>query len=174
MKPYDFVHLTIHAIGGQIGGRTKLQKTVYFLGVFTGELEQLGYRAHFYGPYSDLVANAVSRLKSLAFVTESTIGTGSIGADGFEISRHDFSLTEEGRAIASEKAHSNPGEWTKILEAVTRFKTAGDIDYMRMSVAAKTYFMLRESGKPATSVELSESAKALGLKCSPLSRQFFG
>jgi hypothetical protein len=33
---------------------------------------------------------------------------------------------------------------------------------MRMSVAAKTYFMLQKSGKPARFIQLSESAKELG------------
>jgi hypothetical protein len=43
-----------------------------------------------------------------------------------------------------------------------RFKKAGDIDYMRMSVASKTYFMLQKAGKPASPKQLSESAKELG------------
>ncbi len=43
----------------------------------------------------------------------------------------------------------------------------GNIDYMRMSVAAKTYFMLKQSNKPATTLELSESARALGWQAEP-------
>ena len=162
MSPYDFVHLGLLAVGGEIRGRTKLQKTVYFLGVFSGALPNLGYRPHFYGPYSDYVAAAVNRLKSLGFVTESTVSSGAIGALGFEIARHDFKLTAEGTNIAKEKAQKNSDAWKKLEKAAARFKHGGDIDYMRMSVAAKTYFMLDAAGKPATAIELSEAAKRLG------------
>lgn len=167
MNPYDIVHLTLHAIGGRIEGRTKLQKTIYFVGVFTDSLSDLGYRPHFYGPYSDLVTAAVARLKSLGFVTESTIGSGAIGVAGFEIARHDFQLTKEGERIAGEKANQNREAWSKLKEAVERVKKAGSVDYMRMSVAAKTYHVLRAKGKPATAEELSESAKSLGWEAKP-------
>ena len=167
MNPYDVVHLTLHAFGGRIEGRTKLQKTVYFVGIFTDSLTDLGYRPHFYGPYSDFVTAAVARLKSLGFVTESTLGSGAIGEGGFEIARHDFELTSEGRRIAEEKAARNPEAWSKLTDAVDRVKNAGSIDYMRMSVAAKTYHMLQAKGKPATPEELSESARALGWEAKP-------
>ena len=167
MTPYDFVHLTLYAVDGEIRGRTKLQKTVYFLGIFTGALNELGYRPHFYGPYSDAVAAGLNRLKSLGFVAESTLGTGTIGASGFEIARHDFKLTEEGERIAKEKVTQNPETWNKIQQATERFRAGGEIDYMRMSVAAKTYFMLKEREKPATASELSESAKSLGWTAKP-------
>ena len=35
MTPYDFVQLTLYAAGGKIRGKTRLQKTVYFLGLLT-------------------------------------------------------------------------------------------------------------------------------------------
>ena len=167
MTPYDFVHLTLYAFDGEIQGRTKLQKTVYFLGICTDSLKELGYRPHFYGPYSDLVAAGVNRLKSLGFVAESTLGSGAIGVGGFEIARHDFKLSEEGERIAKEKAQQNPDAWNKIKGAADRLKAAGEIDYMRMSVAAKTFFMLKQRGQAATANELSESAKTLGWKAKP-------
>jgi uncharacterized protein YwgA len=167
MNPYDIVHLTLHAFGGRIEGRTKLQKTVYFIGIITDSVADLGYRPHFYGPYSGLVTAAVARLKSLGFLTESTLGSGAIGEGGFEIARHDFQLTREGQRIAKEKAEQNTEAWSKINGAVDRVKNAGIIDYMRMSVAAKTYHMLKAKGKPATPEELSESAKSLGWEAKP-------
>src|SRR5579872_2376708 len=86
--------------GGEIWGRTKLQKTIYFLGILTGNLEDLGYRAHYYGPYSDSVTAAVARLKALGFVSESSLHTGAVSDDGFEIARHELVMTEEGKSIA--------------------------------------------------------------------------
>ncbi|MGB2780353.1 MAG: hypothetical protein WBD63_02605, partial [Phycisphaerae bacterium] len=76
MDATNFVLLALHAVGGEIQGKTKLQKTIYFLGVMTGHLDDLGYRAHYYGPYSDDVADAVSRLRSVDFVDQSAAGCG--------------------------------------------------------------------------------------------------
>jgi uncharacterized protein YwgA len=167
MNPYDFVHLALYALGGQVQGRTKLQKTMYFLGILTGNLEALGYRAHYYGPYSDLIAAAVNRLKAIGFLQQSSLHTGAYGEDGFEIARHDFVLTDEGGRIAEQKSKDNPQAWKKLETAVSHFKKAGDVDYMKMSVAAKTFFMLSEKGKRSTVAELSESAKALGWNPKP-------
>jgi uncharacterized protein YwgA len=167
MNPYDFVHLSILAVGDEIKGRTKLQKTIYFLGVLTGRLPELGYRAHYYGPYSDAVANSINRLKSLGFLTENTIGAGAVGRGGFEIARHDFKLTEEGKRIAQEKASRNPEIWKGIKSVAVKFLEAGEVDYMKMSVAAKTFYILSDSGKPATPGELSNSASKLGWNPTP-------
>ena len=76
MNAYDFVHLAMVALGGEIKGKTKLQKTIYFMGVMSGSLRDLGYQAHFYGPFSADVADAVGRLKSVGFVHETSEGTG--------------------------------------------------------------------------------------------------
>jgi uncharacterized protein YwgA len=167
MSPYDFVHLSILAVGDEIKGRTKLQKTIYFLGVLTEMLPELGYRPHFYGPYSDSVAASVNRLKSLGFLTENTVGASAVGSSGFEIARHDFKLTEEAKRIAQEKADRNPDVRKRIKNVAVRFLEAGDVDYMKMSVAAKTFFILSNSGKPATPAELSYSASRLGWNPTP-------
>src|SRR5271163_3293000 len=99
MSTYDFVQLALLAIGGEIKGKTKLQKTVYLLGLLTGQLEDLGYRANFYGPYSDEVANAVRTLKGLGFADQSTSG-GNCDPRGFEITRTDLKLNHAGLAVA--------------------------------------------------------------------------
>lgn len=137
MKAYDFVHLALFAINEEIRGKTKLQKTIYFLGILTGSLGDLGYRPHYYGPYSASVADAVNSLKAVGFISQSSLGFGTVNDEGFEIARHDFNLTTEGRLVAEKKAAENPAAWQKIQEAVKKFKVAGDLDYMKMSVAGK-------------------------------------
>jgi uncharacterized protein YwgA len=137
------------------------------LGILTGNLDELGYRPHYYGPYSATVGDAVARLKALNFVQESSLHTGVVDDSGFEIARHDFLLTDEGKRIAKQKSDQYPAVWKKIQGSVTRFKQGGDLDYMKMSVAAKTFFMLSAAGRPATTLELSESAKKLGWNPKP-------
>jgi hypothetical protein len=47
MDARTFVQLGLLALGGNVQGKTKLQKSMYFLGEMTGCLEELGYRAHY-------------------------------------------------------------------------------------------------------------------------------
>lgn len=167
MTPYDFVHLTLLAVGGKIDGSTKLQKTVYFMGLLTGYLEKLGYRPHYYGPYSDTVAAATNRLKALGFVHQSSLHMGGVNRFGFEVQRHDFELTEEGKAVVEKKRSDNPITWGQIAKAAARFKDANPPDYMKMSVAAKTIFMLHKADRPTTTAELSKFAQGLGWNIEP-------
>jgi uncharacterized protein YwgA len=87
MTTYDFVHLVLFACGGQMSGRTKLQKTVYFVGALSGRLDELGYRAHYYGPYSSDVSAAVEDLRGLGFLTQRVASDGSHDSQGFEVTR---------------------------------------------------------------------------------------
>jgi uncharacterized protein YwgA len=164
MDANDFVLLALFAVGGKIRGKTKLQKTVYFLGLMTGHLDDLGYRAHYYGPYSDDVADAVNRLRSVGFVEQSAAGCGAIDRSGFEVCRYDFSLTDDGKQIAEAKAAEKPDFWKKLQRAVTALDKAGNLDYVRLSIAAKTYFMLEKKKGPATDADLIKVAQGFGWK----------
>ena len=166
MDANDFVLLALRAMGGEIRGKTKLQKTVYFLGLMTGHLDDLGYRAHFYGPYSEEVADAANRLKSVGFVHRSVAGIGTVDRSGFEVCRTDFALNDDGKQIAEAKAAANSKFWKKLQNAAEILRKAGDIDYMKLSIAAKTYFILGERTGEATMAELVEVAKRFGWKVS--------
>src|SRR4051794_11752051 len=104
MEARDFVQLALLATDGEIQGKTKLQKTVYFLGLMTDQLDDLGYRAHYYGPYSDEVAGAVGWLKTIGAVEQTSSGVGSTDNSGFEVRRYDFRLNERGRKFAETTA----------------------------------------------------------------------
>lgn len=162
MNTYDFVHLTLMAMGGEIQGRTQLQKTVYFLGVITRRLQGLGYRPHFYGPYSAEVADAIDQLKSLGFVDQNVATAGTCDAAGFEIARYDYKLNSQGKAVAELKKRAHPEEWKQIEKAAALLKRARKVDYVKLSIAAKTYFMLGEKVGNATDAELAELAPKFG------------
>ena len=152
MSPYDFVHLCLLAMGGEIKGKTKLQKTAYFLGLLSNMIDDLGYRAHFYGPYSADVAGAANRVRALGFATQTVSGIGTVDSAGFEVARYDLRLTEEGTRMAKVKAANNPNEWEKLKQAAEVLKRADEHDYMKLSIAAKVYFMLGRQ-KQATRIE---------------------
>ena len=163
---YDFVHLVIHASGDQIAGRTKLQKTVYFVGVMTRMLPNLGYRPHFYGPFSPDVAEAVEDLRSLKFLRQETQGINAVDSRGFEVARYDYTLTADGKQIAEEKAQQHSAVWKRIQAAVKRLDAADASDYVKLSIAAKAYFMHGKSSRPTTPDELSKMAQSFGWKVS--------
>lgn len=161
MNVYDFVHLTFLAMDGKVCGRTKLQKTVYFLGELTGELKNLGYWPHYYGPYSSDVAEATNRLVSLGFLEQTQRGIGCYDDRGFEMSRYDMSLTDEGFLVAKKKAVSF-SEWKDIQEGAKKIRNAGEEDYMKLSIAAKTHFILCRNRKPVAPEAIAELAPTFG------------
>ena len=167
MDPYDFVQLAILAVGGEIKGKTKLQKTMYFLGVLTGHLDDLGYRPHFYGPYSEEVVDAVDRLEAVGFLDQSIRGGGTVDTSGFEIYRCDYRLNKDGLAIAQAKSKKNAKLWRELQRAAGILKRAGNIDYMKLSVAAKAYFMLGQKKGQASMTELATLAKRFGWNVTP-------
>ncbi len=161
MNAYDFVHLALHALGGEIRGKTKFQKTIYFLGILTGQLEDLGYRPHFYGPYSDDVAAALERLRALGFADQTIASGGAVDSRGFEVARFDYRLNEAGQQMAQRKA-AGSGCWADIKSAAATLKKLGDADYVKLSIAAKTYFMLGEKKGKARLDELANIARDFG------------
>lgn len=166
MKAYDFVHLVLHAAGGRIQGRTKLQKMVYFAGVLTDMHEDLGYRAHYYGPYSSKVTAAVDELRGLGFLEQRKASGGEVDPQGFEVARYDYALTEDGSRIAQEKARLRSRMWEKIQHAVTQLENADVSDYMKLSIAAKAYFLVNRAKEPVTFERLVEMSQQFGWKVS--------
>lgn len=158
----DFVHLALHALGGSISGKTNLQKKVYFLGLLTGKLGTLGYRPHYYGPYSEDVAVAIEDLKSVGFVDQNVIGGFGVDQSGFELRRYDYRLNEVGKKVAEAKAAQHSEFWNALQRAAARLNSAGDLDYMKLSVAAKTYFMINKEPRTATEEELAKLAPRFG------------
>jgi len=148
-------------MGGEVHGKTKLQKTMYFLGVVTGHLDSLGYRPHFYGPFSGEVAGAVGTLRSLGFV-DTQVHTYGTDSRGFEMARTDYRLTEDGKEIALLKSQELSELWAQLTIGAQKLKCAGDLDYMKLSVAAKANFMHSRKGAPMSSTEMAELAESFG------------
>jgi len=151
MDARDFVAMTLLASGGHVQGKTKLQKLVYFVGVLTDSLEELGYRPHFYGPYSDDVAYAITQLKAIGALDQVVSEWG-----------YHFTLNDPGKAYAAGVSQRCSDLWRRVQKAVQAYNEAGDKDYMALSIAAKTYFLLGHKKAPATDEELTQLASQFG------------
>jgi uncharacterized protein YwgA len=162
MTAFEFVLLLFSVVPGQrIEGRTKLQKVAYFFGSHLGVEGILGYRPHYYGPYSSEVADAVSMLASLGFLGE-TVSPGTLDAKGFERRKYVYELTTEGKeAVAVISKHVDPDFVSRFQNAVEKLTAVTDADYLPLSYAAKVLWVTRGRPDP-TPDQVHESAKSKG------------
>ena len=160
MNVSDALLFAYDALGGAIRGKTTLQKKMYFLGIMLHE--DFGYGPHYYGPYSASVAAANQELKSLGYLSETKASAGGVNALGFEVARHDFSLTTDGSDVLEQKKTRMRQDWERLERAAKRLENAGSLNYMEISIAAKAYFLLEQEGKPANPEELAKLANNFG------------
>jgi len=148
----DVLLLAYRAFDGSMKGKTLLQKRIYFLSVMLGK--ELGYDAHYYGPYSEEVASANTELKSLRYLAEMTSPFG-VDQRGFEMARYDYKLTDAGNRLADKKAARMPRMKAEIEKAAKVITDAGNLDYMELSIAAKAYYVLTKLNGKATKEDIA-------------------
>jgi hypothetical protein len=136
-----------------------LQKRVYFLSVYLRE--DLGYEAHYYGPYSAEVATINAEMKSVGYLAECLLGY-SVDQRGFELARYDYKLTEFGSRLAGEKASDNFDLWANIEKSAKILMAGGNLNYLELSIAAKLYFITTKLNRNATMDDISELLPRFG------------
>lgn len=163
METHHFLLLALDAMGGDVRGKTLLYKRVYFLGRLSGHLDELGYYAHYYGPYSDQIGEAMGMLRALGFLSEERHGYGAADTRGFEITRTDYSLTPDGRQLVSALKQRHAHDATGIAKAWAAICKAGSgLDYMQLSIAAKVMHILDERRVPLRPDEIVSIAAEFG------------
>lgn len=156
VSPRNLILLIVDAFGGAVQGKTLLQKRSFFLGEILGV--DLGFRPHYYGPYSDQVANEVTVLKNSGYLDEARLSWGAYSNAGFEVARSDFKITEPGKKVIAWFKRQYPHDTSRVAEAARRFKQAGDLDYVDLSIAAKAFWILREAKKPLELEQIAAEA----------------
>ena len=159
MQPLDFVLFAHGAFDKGITGRTALQKIVYFLSIIMRE--DLGYNPHYYGPYSPRVAEANSELKELNYLKEAITVYG-YNNQGFEMTKYDYSLTDDGLKLLERKKKQYSAEWKQICTISDKIKSVGKMHYMELAMAAKTFIILEQEGRKANKETIKAKAKQLG------------
>lgn len=152
MKRRDFILTVISATSADVElGRTALQKTVFFVGEMVGRRD-LGFRAHFYGPFSDLVEEEVSALVMSGLLEEGRHDLGYIGANGYPARRYVYAVAASGNTRVEEIERSYSDLVTAIKKAVADLQAmvSQDLDVKLMSSAAKTYFIAKREGRSLT------------------------
>jgi uncharacterized protein YwgA len=156
----DTKHIILWALdelGDRPNGRTYLQKLCFFVGKALDQ--DLGFRAHYYGPYSDRVSGDISFLVANGYIYESRKGSGMADGQGWEVARFDYRLTDRGREAVVWLDRAHPEESRAARAAVKRVLAAGDLSYVGLSLAAKTYWILTDQGRPMTFDSIAEKAQ---------------
>jgi uncharacterized protein YwgA len=161
MNVRDFIALVLLEWGGETQGKTKLQKLVYFVGALANHLDRLGYRLHFYGPYSNEVTYAIGQLKAIGALDQNVTDSGHDWS-GFEVKRYDYRLTEAGRRYAQWLEQRDVTTTQEIREAVQKLRQVGDPDYITLSIAAKIYYLLGQKPESARLSNLVQLASRFG------------
>jgi hypothetical protein len=163
----DLILATLYARDNKIRGRTVLQKLCYFV----DEMLKLGidYEPYFYGPFSEDVAISMDSLVALDFVDEESEALSSPTTEQpvFDRRVYKYQLSESGlKLIEGRKTKLDIYPRTK--EIIQKLETSGlEIqDPMMLSVAAKTYHILKARKTKLDNHEISEIANSLGWKIS--------
>ena len=147
----------------RLRGRTTLQKKLYFLSVLNGETN-LGFRPHYYGPYSSWVTENLDILVSAGFLKEVTETFGPASSTSSndqnifgEIRRHTYSWTPDSEAVIGEiEKEEGYTDWKKAIHKLNAHSLASDFN--KLSIAAKVHYIVNRQGK-ATPEQIQEVAK---------------
>ena len=159
MHIHDLILLVVRSEGEKgLRGRTLLQKKFYFLSVLKGI--DLGFRPHYYGPYSSWIAENLDILVSVGFVKEIT-ETFSTDRNIFgEIRRHTYSLTDDGRIISDDiQKEGELQSWQGALERINSQPLANDFN--QLSIAARVHYIVNAKGD-ATTEQVRQTARKYG------------
>ena len=136
--PVELRHLVLYVVeqvGERPNGKTYIQKMCFFVEKLIGQ--PLGFRAHYYGPYSDRVSAELAFLTASGFLYENRRGSGVAGSLGWEIARFDYRLTDRGKEAVEKLKTKRPDEAELVTRAVEKVLQAGQLDYVDLSFAGK-------------------------------------
>ncbi|MEI7731176.1 MAG: hypothetical protein WCO56_16500 [Verrucomicrobiota bacterium] len=158
MKVRSVILLSLDAFGGIVSGKTMLQKRLFFMAQYLKQ--EWGFNAHYYGPYSNLIASELVTLKVQGLVAESCLRYGGADSSGFEKKRCDYTLTETGKNAVQWLKKEFPNDSNKLRQIALRIVEAGDLGYEDLSIAAKAYFILKQSESDMLSTaEIADKAR---------------
>lgn len=161
----DIVLAILKAFVGSIDGRTMLQKVGYFVGIETDT--DLGYKPHYYGPYSPLIAATVSEQVVMGELDE-IVKTPTNSFVGHDSDRRFYSyrLTESGKKAINIHREWQPKAFDEAVCEAKKIKKTG-ANYMHLSLAAKVHYVLATSEEDALdSDDVSCVAESLGWRLS--------
>lgn len=164
MDATELVLLAVNCEKVLLRGRTLLQKVAYFV----NELEDCGisFFPHYYGPYSRQIADAVDGTVATGLLKEVQTDFNFPKSDFLEFRRYDYHLTKAGKKYVELIQDEDPKRSKQICKTLSRIHRELGHDYQTLSIAAKTYHILKNENHPMYSSEISKAARNIGWKLS--------
>lgn len=157
MEARHLILMIIDACGNKIESKTKIQKIAYFFSIKNNENYQ--YNPYYYGPYSRIIEEGLSELTGAGFVEVNTCSFRAEDDKGFEKKRYDYAVTNSGKELLDYLKSAHKKDYDKIYEISNKLK---DANYLDLSIAAKSYYILRETEQNITHEQISEKAGKFG------------
>ena len=158
----DVLFAIAKAHDGRVLGRTRIQKIGYFIGVIAGS--DLGYHAHYYGPYSPTVAATLEERLACVHFRETPHQSAEVfsGHDGVR-KYYEYELTDEGKSAAEIHRNWHTEEFDKAVEIAAKIRSL-QVDYMQLSFAAKVHCIAVQRSRPftLTVADIQASAREFG------------
>lgn len=160
MKIRHLILLLLRAEGDKFEGKTLLQKEMYFISI---KLKRnLGFRAHYYGPYSPDVEQGMDELIGAGFVDVEWNTYGIDSDSGFEMKKYTYVLTESGKKLADALEINDRVSMTTVRGFVEKLEKLGSPNYQSLSLAAKAYFILQREGGSMNKNKMKNNMLAFG------------
>jgi uncharacterized protein YwgA len=138
-------------------GRTLLQKKIYFASFLVKD--DLSFKPHYYGPFSQEVADATDSLVSNRFIEEQVEVFPDRNMFG-ERRRHSYKITDDGsELLRSISGQPDVRRWREALNRINSQPVATDFNLL--STAAKVVTILTDIREGKTS-EIREKAQQYG------------
>ena len=155
LDAYDTICLTLEANGGQIRGRTAIQKLIYFETQKIPELSIEPHVAYFYGPFNRQVAQGLETLVHLDVLSETRLRKGN---------SYEYTLLDKGIPVTKQLIEDNERIYKKIKNIIQTCREYCGLNPNPLSFAAKTHYMLtkQECKKGMTKKEAVSMAKEFG------------
>lgn len=156
----DTLLLITHAAGDVVDGRTVMQKLAYFCSLELGA--SLGHYAHYYGPFSSKVEDALTNAV-IAGQLDEDVDRVPDWRGGPDLLKFTYRLDDPGRTRVDALIADHRSEWDVITESVSAIRRVlPDLDQKTLSSAAKTYLLISESEEGVDEGDIPKLAKRLG------------
>jgi hypothetical protein len=148
----------VHAAGGHVEGRKRLQKVMFLL-----KAEGLGladpFRFHFYGPYSGSLAQELRRLSDRSLPLLEQRGGPSVSAG----SPYEYRITDHGRRVLEDYNRKLSPSGDALSRFEERFTSLVRHDVWRLELASTIVYWVLKGYDLAGSVERTAQLKRVGL-----------
>ncbi len=156
----DTILLITHANDDEVGGRTVMQKLAYFTALALNV--HLEHRAHFFGPFSSRVEDALGNAVIAGELRETTERFPD-WRGGPDLLKYTYDLTPAGKRRVDALIEHNSADWDQIRDSVRLIRgVLPGLDQKTLSAAAKTYLIISESETGVDEEQIPDLARRLG------------